>query len=36
MKFYRKYNTIIRSIDNIVKLYKISKKDQEKKKDDNK
>lgn len=34
MKFYR-YNTIIRAVDNLVKLYKISKKDK-KKKDDKK
>ena len=25
MGFYRKYNTIIRTVDNVVKLYKISK-----------
>lgn len=34
MGFFRKYNTIIRSIDNIIKLYKLSKKkkqDQKKK-----
>lgn len=36
MSFYRKYNTIIRSIDNIVKLYKIAKKKDEKSKDDKK
>lgn len=36
MKFYRKYNTIIRSIDNIVKLYKVAKKENSKKKDDDK
>lgn len=36
MSFYRKYNTIIRSIDNIAKLYKIYKKDKSKKKDDKK
>ena len=33
MGFYRKYNMILRSIDNIKKLYKISKK---KNKDDDK
>ena len=33
MGFYRKYNTILKSIDNIRKLYKISKK---KNKDDKK
>ena len=26
MGFYRKYNTILRSIDNLKKLYKLSKK----------
>ena len=26
MSFYRKYNTILKTIDNIQKLYKISKK----------
>lgn len=31
MGFYRKYNTIIRTVDNLIKLYKVSKK--EKKKD---
>jgi hypothetical protein len=36
MGFYRKYNTIIRTVDNIVKLYKVSKKDKSKKKDDKK
>ncbi len=34
MSFYRKYNTIIRAVDNIVKLYKVTKKN--KKKDDKK
>ena len=29
MGFYRKYNTIIRTVDNLVKLYKVSKKDRE-------
>ena len=36
MSFYRKYNTIIKSVDNIVKLYKLSKKDKSKKKADKK
>ena len=36
MSFYRKYNTIIRSIDNIVKLYKIAKKKDKESKDDKK
>ena len=36
MGFYRKYNTIIRTIDNFIKLYKISKKSKSKKKDDKK
>jgi len=26
MGFYRRYNTIIRTVDNFVKLYKVSKK----------
>ena len=33
MSFYRKYNTILKTIDNLKKLYKISKK---KNKDDKK
>ena len=36
MGFYRKYNTIIKTMDNFVKLYKIAKKDKSKKKDDKK
>lgn len=36
MSFYRKYNTIIRSIDNIAKLYKIAKEKDKKSKDDKK
>ena len=36
MGFYRKYNTIIRSIDNITKLYKLSKKKSKSKKEDKK
>ena len=36
MGFYRKYNTIIKTIDNFVKLYKIAKKDEPKKKNDKK
>lgn len=36
MGFYRRYNTIIRTVDNFVKLYKLSKKDKSKKKDDKK
>ena len=37
MGFYRKYNTIIRSIDNLTKLYKLSKKKKsESKKEDKK
>lgn len=36
MGFYRKYNTIIRAVDNIVKLYKVAKKEKSKKKDDKK
>ena len=33
MGFYRKYNTILKTIDNVVKLYKITKKDSKKAKD---
>ena len=36
MGFYRKYNTIIRTVDNLVKLYKVSKKSKSTKKDDKK
>ena len=36
MGFYRKYNTIIRTVDNLVKIYKVSKKDKPTKKDDKK
>lgn len=36
MGFYRKYNTIIRTVDNIVKLYKVAKKDDKKSKEDKK
>ena len=37
MGFFRKYNTILRSIDNINKLYKLSKKKRaESKKEDKK
>lgn len=36
MGFYRKYNTIIRTVDNLVKLYKVSKKEAKDKKDDKK
>ena len=32
MGFNRKYNTVLRSIDNIFKLYKIAKKNKSKKK----
>lgn len=36
MSFYRKYNTVIRSIDNIIKLYKMAKKKDDKKSKDDK
>ena len=36
MGFYRKYNTIIKTIDNFVKLYKVAKKESKKSKDDKK
>ena len=34
MGFYRKYNTILKTSDNVVKLYKITKKDSKKTIDD--
>ena len=34
MGFNRKYNTILKTIDNVVKLYKIAKKKDEKSKED--
>ena len=36
MGFYRKYNTILKSIDNLTKLYKLSKKKQTKSKKEDK
>jgi hypothetical protein len=36
MGFYRRYNTIIRTVDNFIKLYKVAKKDSKKSKDDKK
>lgn len=36
MSFYRKYNTIFKSIDNIRKLYKMTKKDSKSKKEEKK
>lgn len=36
MGFYRKYNTIIRTFDNFVKLYKVAKKKDKKTDDDKK
>lgn len=36
MGFYRKYNTIIKTVDNLVKLYKVSKKESKKSKEDKK
>ena len=36
MGFYRKYNTILRTIDNVTKLYKASKKSSKSKKEDKK
>jgi hypothetical protein len=36
MGFYRRYNTIIRTVDNFIKLYKAAKKDSKKSKDDKK
>jgi hypothetical protein len=36
MGFYRRYNTIIRKVDNFIKLYKVAKKDSKKSKDDKK
>ena len=36
MGFHRKYNTIIRTVDNLVKLYKVAKKNDKKSKEDKK
>lgn len=36
MSFHRKYNTIFKTVDNIIKLYKIAKKKDEKSKNDKK
>lgn len=36
MSFHRKYNTIFKTVDNLIKLYKIAKKKDEKSKDDKK
>lgn len=36
MGFYRKYNTILKTIDNITKLYKATKKESAKKKENKK
>lgn len=36
MGFYRRYNTIIRTVDNFVKLYKTAKKEKSEKKEDKK
>lgn len=36
MGFYRKYNTVIRTIDNMTKLYKLSKKKNSKSKKEDK
>ncbi len=36
MGFNRKYNTVLRTIDNVVKLYNIAKKEKSKKKDEKK
>lgn len=36
MGFYRKYNTILKSIDNLTKLYKMTKKDSKSKKEEKK
>lgn len=36
MGFYRKYNTILRTVDNLARLYKVAKKKNKKSKDDKK
>lgn len=36
MSFHRKYNSLFKSVDNIIKLYKIAKKNGKKSKDDKK
>ena len=33
MSFHRKYNSLFKAVDNMIKLYKISKKEKAKKKD---
>ncbi len=34
MSFHRKYNSLFKAVDNMIKLYKIAKKDDKKSKDD--
>ncbi len=36
MSFHRKYNSLFKVVDNCIKLYKIYKKDKQKKKEDEK
>lgn len=36
MSFHRKYNSLFKAVDNMIKLYKISKKDKSEKKEDKK
>lgn len=36
MGFHRKYNTIFKTVDNIIKLYKIAKKKDKESKEDKK
>ena len=36
MGFHRKYNTIFKTVDNLVKLYKVAKKNDKKSKEDKK
>ena len=36
MSFHRKYNSLFKAVDNIIKLYKIAKEKDEKAKDDKK
>ena len=36
MGFHRKYNSLFKAVDNIIKLYKIAKDKDEKSKDDKK
>ena len=36
MSFHRKYNSLFKAVDNMIKLYKIAKNKEKEKKDENK